>query len=229
MRLFQTVFLLCFFLTAFCAKAQVGIALSHCSIYAPYWQGLIGENVPLFGNGHGFSADYRIRLKEVHLDILPEAGFTKFKTPGVADTGFPEGDFNAEFYNFQANLNIYPFDFFERLDQKKTLTSAENMKRSVFVQIAPGASMTYLSYRAAAEEMLLPPRRTAFFVALGAGFDIHYKNRLSLSPMLRYRHYPSVKWAGLNELAGENTGSFFREETSINQLAFSLRLGIYWR
>ncbi len=226
LRFFLAV-LLCF--STVCASAQIGIALSHRSVYAPYWQGLIGENVPLFGNGHGFAADYRIKLKDVHLDIMPEAGFAKFKTPGLENTGFPEGNFYAEFYNLQLNGNVYPFDFFDRLDKKEKLTSAENMRRSVFVQIAPGATMTYLSYRDAAEEMLLPPRRTAFFIGLGAGFDIHYKNYLSLTPMLRFQHYPTVRWDGLGELADENTGDFFREETSVNQLAFSLRLGVFWR
>jgi len=217
------------FLLPFSTSAQVGVTLGYRNIEVPYWSALLGENETIFKNGHSFSVDYWLKLKSVRIDLLPEVGFSKFSREIEPIGSYPKRTFIAQFFNLQLNANIYPLDFFKNFTDKENPTPSENVARSVFVQISPGASMTYLSYRAAFEEMLLPPRRTAYFIGLGAGFDISYKNFITLTPMLRYQHYPSLRWIGLSEIRDENTADFFREDTFINQLAFSVRLGIFWQ
>jgi hypothetical protein len=208
-------------------QAQVGVSLSYRNINAPYWGLLLGENETIFKNGHSFSADYWLKLNNVRIDLLPEVGFSKFSNEISAIGIYPKRTFIAQFFNFQINANIYPLDFFKQHTEKDSRNPTENVARSVFVQISPGASMVYLSYRAALESMLLPPRQTAFFIGLGAGFDIHYRNYLTLTPMLRYQHYPSVQWTGLSEIRDEYTDDFFREDSFVDQLAFSIRLGVF--
>lgn len=211
------------------ATAQIGVSLAYRNIDVPHWSFLLGENETIFKNGHSFSVDYWLKLKNLRIDLLPEIGFSKFSNE-ISPIGlYPKRTFIAQFFNLQVNANIYPLDFFKNYTTKENPTPTENVARSVFLQVAPGASMVYLSYRAAFEEMLLPPRRTAYFIGLGAGFDITYKNLITLTPMLRYQHYPSLRWIGLSEIRDENTTDFFREDTFINQLAFSIRMGIFWQ
>ena len=220
-----------FFAIFFCftLNAQVGVSLSYKNIDAPYWGLLLGENETLFKNGHSFSVDYWLKLNNVRIDLLPELGFSKFSNEIAPIGSYSKRTFIAQFFNFQVNANIYPLDFFKQYTERTNQSSSENVARSLFVQISPGMSMLYLSYRAAFEEMLLPPRRTSYFIGLGAGFDIHYRNYLTLTPMLRYQHYPSVQWLGLSEIQDEFTDDFFREDSFVNQVAFSLRLGMFLR
>ena len=215
----------------FCCSlhAQVGVSLSYRNVNAPYWELLLGKNNAMFKNGHSFSVDYWLKMKNVRIDLLPELGFSKFSNEIAPIGDYSKRTFIAQFFNFQINANIYPLDFFKQNTDKTNRNATENVARSVFVQISPGTSMVYLSYRAASEEMLLPPRRTTYFIGLGAGFDIHYRNYLTLTPMLRYQHYPSVRWTGLAEIRDEYTDDFFREDSFVNQVAFSLRLGLFLR
>ena len=155
---------------------------------------------------------------------MPEVGFSKFSYEIPADIRYPDRTFLVQFFNFQTNANIYALDFFKKIKDRENMTAAENVARSFFVQISPGVGMVYLNYRAANEDMLLPPRRTAFFLGAGAGFDIHLPNYLTLTPMIRTQHYPGVRWEGLSEIRDEQTGDFFREETYVNQFAFTLRM-----
>jgi len=219
--------LLCSIFFCLSLHAQVGVSLSYRNINAPYWGLLLGENETIFKNGHSFSVDYWLKLNNLRIDLLPELGFSKFSNEIEPIGIYPKRTFIAQFFNFQVNANIYPLDFFKQNSNKTNRNPTENVARSVFVQISPGASMVYLSYRAAFEEMLLPPRRTAYFIGMGAGFDIHYKNYLTLTPMLRYQHYPTVQWVGLKEIKDEYTDDFFREDSFVNQVAFSVRLGVF--
>jgi len=219
--------LICLLFFCFTLNAQVGVSLSYRNIDAPYWGLLLGENETIFKNGHSFSVDYWLKMRNVRIDLLPELGFSKFSNE-IAPIGiYPKRTFISQFFNFQLNANIYPLDFFKQYTEKELRNPTENVAHSLFVQISPGVSMVYLSYRAALEEMLLPPRRTSYFIGLGAGFDIHYKNYLTLTPMLRYQHYPSVQWVGLSEIQDEFTDDFFREDSFVNQVAFSIRLGVF--
>jgi hypothetical protein len=225
MKILSSLFFSLFF--CFSLNAQVGVSLSYKNMNAPYWSLLLGENETLFKNGHSFSVDYWLKMDNVRIDFLPEFGFSKFSNE-IAPIGiYPKRTFIAQFFNFQLNTNFYPLDFFKQHTDSENRNPTENVARSVFVQISPGASMVYLSYRAAFEEMLLPPRTTAYFIGMGAGFDIHYKNYLTLTPMLRYQHYPSVQWNGLSEIRDEYTDNFFREDSFVNQVAFSFRLGLF--
>lgn len=218
--------LLCFFLNS--SFGQIGVSLSYRYLDAPYWGQLLGENETLLKNGHGFSMDYRFKLKNIGIHLLPEIGFTKFSNEIDAINDSPKEVFIGQFFNVQLNANIYPLDFFDQVKNNETITSSQNVARSFFVQFSPGVSMIYLSYRAELEEMLLPPRETSFFLNFGAGFDLHYKNYLTLTPMVRYQHFPNVNWEGLSGLRDEYSDIFLRDNSYVNQVAFALRLGIRW-
>lgn len=215
-----------FFLSAWHLSGQIGIALSYRYFDAPHWGELLGENETLFKNGHGFHADYRFSLKEANIDLIPEFGFTIFSNQIPAIGDYSERFFIAQFFDFQGNANIYPFDLFRNFSGRSNLNVPRKAARAIFVQVSTGVSMAYLSYRAALEDMLLPPRRTVASLGIGTGFHLRYRNYLTLTPMLRYRHYPNVTWPGLSELRDENSGFFLRDDTYINQIAFSLRLEV---
>ena len=238
MKKYFTLLILCFLTIT--SRAQMGISGAYTWFEANEWELYMDRLIDDYQEGYFFQnafqvgLDYRLRLKNVRIEFLPEARYARYEAhpESIYDTG----TLGFQNFSFHLNTNIYPLNFFGDCDCPTFAKQEPWLEKGLFLQLSPGVHYLVQSYES--DQMLAiydDVEDWAYSLGIGAGFDIGISNWITLTPYGRLTRYWDGKWSDF-----EKNPFFSETEVLISSYALvqpyalwvpeaGLRLGIRWK
>ncbi len=137
----------------------------------------------------GYGIDYWFRLRKIRMEFIPELNHTRYDISLLS-----EARLRVTQYSFYFNLLLYPFDWSNDCDCPTFSKEGGFLSKGFYVFLSPGV---FLAKESALNESLLAESGVHFSGAAGIGLDFGLFNRITLSPELGLRYYPSYPGANL--------------------------------
>lgn len=193
------------------AFGQIGVSLRYQSMNPIQWEEQ--SNLDLFNTGFEVGIDYWTRLKEYRMEFLSEVYW------GNTRTSFEDDTYKMNVYGLGITSNIYIFDFFGDCDCPTFSKEGNFFSKGFFLSVTPGTEFQFKS----AINKDISDSQLVFTGAIGAGVDIGILDLVTLTPYLRYKFIPNVKWNGFSQAhnGAEEDSGFIS-----NYLQFGVRMGL---
>ncbi|MEO1713184.1 MAG: hypothetical protein AAFU60_07610, partial [Bacteroidota bacterium] len=134
---------------------------------------------------------------------------------------------NSQFQSlhFQANINIYPFDFLGDCDCPTFSKSEPIFQRGFFVQLAPGINYQTMRFTTTGYEF--EHAAWNYSLAGGVGLDLGVSDLLTLTPYAKFWYFISQDRSELFRLQPfPSTEPLSIADDAVGQLDLGLRLGL---
>lgn len=189
-------FLPFFFGYALGAAQDIGLSAGYQYVEAHYWDAIVrdvnrNDNLeqPFLEHSFVVGLDMGFSLSN-HLRLLPELNYTYLASQS------PSLRLQQHHLGALLNLNIYPFGFGTQLHCPtfSKIPYGRSPQSGIFFQVAAGASLVLVQNTPVSPAVSAPyqPQAVSPKLGLGAGYDIIFRERLSVSPMLNAYVLPLV-------------------------------------
>ncbi|HQU58294.1 MAG TPA: hypothetical protein PLU64_03840 [Saprospiraceae bacterium] len=216
------------------AFAQIGINATYRSNTAPDWQfvdDISKSETPILKDGYAIGLDYRIPLKGVRIDFLPELNYGHYRTNDFGPGR--EGKIKNDWISFFLNTNIYFLDLEGDCDCPTFSKSGGLVQKGFFFQISPG--LTYLMQHIAIRDEVGIDRwtqgadGTGWSLGAALGLDVGLSDLITLTPIAGFRYYFDTPWRTGRHSFGDWNGYLKNRTSDIRQAYAGLRLGVRFR
>lgn len=204
--------------------SQVGLRAQYQLVrYNPWERIETGSalNNQFNGGGYQVGIDYTFRLKNYRIEFYPEISYSRQLALEIENQRYNLNSFGLEF-----NTHFYFLDFEEDCDCPTWSKSNDWFQKGFFVSIHPGAQVFQYTASTGMED------QTQWLASLGigAGIDIGLSEYITLTPLIKWRHFFTPQWNGLIELYESNSAGISKEweKRYFNQIQAGLRLGFYF-
>lgn len=212
-------------------KAQFGINAGYQVNQIDGWVlNTNGTSAEISGNGLSLGIDYWFRLKDKRIEFLPELNYSSFESVLFQNNGvIDEIGFNIDFFSFYFNTNIYLLDLLNDCNCPTFSKQNDFFKKGFFIQVSPGLTLPNFEYTNTQESQTGSLQAN---IGLGLGLDIGLTDLVTLTPLIRARYQPNVKWNASfpdpNDLSNPdvNPPMIATPEANIWQYYAGIRLGI---
>jgi hypothetical protein len=215
---------LVFTLTPFTMWSQLGIRAQYQIVRFNPWERIeTGSALDTKFNGGGYQLgiDYAFRLKNYRIEFYPELSYSRQLALEIENQNY-----NLSSFGLEVNTHFYFLDFEEDCDCPTWSKSNDWFQKGFFVSIHPGAQVFQYPVQAETES------RTQWLASagIGAGIDIGISEYVTLTPLIKWRHFFTPEWNGLIELYESNSAGISQEweKRYFNQIQAGLRLGFYF-
>ena len=196
---------------SFLLFGQIGIGAGYKTFIADEWLTAINQ----YGGGNDYSnpaglsisVDYRLRIKNVRIELYPELSYNSLNSE---DGG---SNLDYTYYGFHLNSNIYLFDLEGDCDCPTWSKSGNLFEKGFFIQVAPGLNTLEVAFN---HVTTVDSDRDLFWdLGIGAGLDIGISDFLTVTPLVKYYIAPNAEWNYLEDLTNDeisstsNAGQFF--------------------
>lgn len=167
--------------------------------------------------GYQAGIDYWFRLKNHRVEFMPELQYARQLSLRVDDKSS-----TLHSFGFELNTHFYLMDFYDDCDCPTWSKSGEWFEKGFFLILSPGVH--YFQYPSIRD--FEGSNQWVGSISLGAGLDIGFSDFLTLTPVIKWRHWITPQWSGLSDLLQNSTPDISRfERRYFQQFQIGFRLG----
>jgi hypothetical protein len=221
--LYNHFIILLFMITPLALWSQIGLRAHYQIVrYNPWERIETGSTLDnnYIGGGYQLGIDYAFRLKNYRIEFYPELSYSRQLALQIEDQNY-----NLNSFGLEVNTHFYFLDFEEDCDCPTWSKSNDWFQKGFFVSVHPGAQV----FQYPAQPDLDNQNQWLASVGIGAGIDIGISEYMTITPLVKWRHFFTPQWNGLIELYENNTAGISEawEKRYFNQIQMGLRVGFY--